>query len=327
MELRKVYIIYLLTVVIILWLLLHKSNVRRAIPPLPFSSNNGTGQNNSKGVILICNSIPKTGSTGVWEVIYTLKSKNSFNAKYIHVSSRNRKFSFMNKFKFEFGMNVSLWNSSQPTPFHGNFHFVNFFSMGFRQPIYISVIREPLERLVSHYYFKRHGDTRYPEVVRIYQGDKTTFDECVKQNGVECQPERLWLQIPYFCGCEKYCWTPGSEKALKRAKENIINSYLLVGTTNYLSQFFEMIESLLLLFFRGASNLYTKDSAKMIRKTKYKESLKPETVKMFKTNKIWQMENKFHIFIQTKFNKSYNDFKRAKKQLSSIELKTKNSKL
>lgn len=80
MELRKVYTIYLLTVVIILWLLLHKSNVQRAIPPLPFSSNNGTGQNNSKGMILIYNSIPKTGSTGVWEVIYTLQSKNSFNA-------------------------------------------------------------------------------------------------------------------------------------------------------------------------------------------------------------------------------------------------------
>ena len=30
-----------------------------------------------------------------------------------------------------------------------------------------------------------------PEVVRIYQGDTATFDECMKQNGAECQPERL----------------------------------------------------------------------------------------------------------------------------------------
>ena len=118
----------------------------------------------------------------------------------------------MNKFKFKFTRNVSPWCSSHPTLFHGNFHFVNFFSMGFRQPIYISVIREPLGRLVSHYCSKRYENTLYPEIVRIYQGDKTTFDEYVKQNGVECQPERLWLQILYFCGCEKYCWTFGSEK-------------------------------------------------------------------------------------------------------------------
>ena len=149
----------------------------------------------------------------------------------------------------------------------------------------------------------------------------------MKQKGAECQPERLWLQIPYFCDCERYCWKPGSEKTLKRAKENIINSYLLVGTTNYLSQFFEMIESLFPLFFREASKLYNSNTANMTRKTKYKAPLKPETVKIFKTNKIWQMENNFYIFIQTKFNKSYNDFKRAQKQLSSFELKTKNSKL
>ena len=132
----------------------------------------------------------------------------------------------------------------------------------------------------------------------------------MKQKGAECQPEKLWLQITYFCDCE-----------------NIIKSYLLVGTTNYLSQFFEMIESLLPLFFRETGNLYNNNTANMNRKTKYKAPLKPETVKIFKTNKIWQMENNFYIFIQTKFNESDNDFKRAQKQLPSFELKSKDSKL
>ena len=84
--------------------------------------------------------------------------------------------------------------------------------MGVRQPIHISVTREPLRRLVWHCYSKHGENTLYPEVVGIYQGDKTTFDECVKQNSVECQSKKLWLQISYFCGCEKYCWTFDSEK-------------------------------------------------------------------------------------------------------------------
>ena len=132
MELSKVFTIYLLTVVLILWLLLYKINVQKATTPLPFFSNIGTGQDNSKGMILIYNSIPKTGSTGVWRVIYTLESKNSFNVEYVNVSSKNRVFSFINKFKFKFAKNVSLWYSPRPTLFHENFHFVNFCSMGFR---------------------------------------------------------------------------------------------------------------------------------------------------------------------------------------------------
>ena len=111
MELSKVFTIYLLTVVLILWLLLYKINVQKATTPLHFFSNIGTGQDNSKGMILIYNSIPKTGSTGVWRVIHTLESKNSFHVEYVNVSSKNRVFSFMNKFKFKFAKNVSLWYS------------------------------------------------------------------------------------------------------------------------------------------------------------------------------------------------------------------------
>ena len=132
----------------VLWLLLHKSNVHRATPPLLKFSNSGTSVKSSKGVALIYNSIPKTASTRVYKVMHVLKSKNSFNVQYVNVSSKNRGLSFMNKFKFKFTRNVSLWCSSHPTLFHGNFNFVNFFSMGVRQPIHISVTREPLRRLV-----------------------------------------------------------------------------------------------------------------------------------------------------------------------------------
>lgn len=119
------------------------------------------------------------------------------------------------------------------------------------KPLYINIIRKPLDRLVSYYYFLRYGDDYRPHLVRHRAGDTMSFDDCVKLKKPDCDPKNMWLQIPFFCGHHHECFEAGSEWALEQAKRNLVNEYFLVGMTEELGDFIEMLELSLPRMFQG----------------------------------------------------------------------------
>ncbi|XP_071983914.1 heparan sulfate 2-O-sulfotransferase 1 [Engystomops pustulosus] len=251
-------------------------------------------------ILIIYNRVPKTASTSFTNIAYDLCAKNKYHVLHINTTKNNPVMSLQDQMRFV--RNVSSWREMKPGFYHGHISYLDFAKFGVKKkPIYINVIRDPIERLVSYYYFLRFGDDYRPGLRRRKQGDKKTFDECVAAGGSDCAPEKLWLQIPFFCGHSSECWNVGSRWALDQAKYNLINEYFLVGVTEELEDFIMLLEAALPRFFRGATELYRSGKKSHLRKTTEKKAPSKETTAKLQQSDIWKMENEFYEFALEQF--------------------------
>lgn len=254
-----------------------------------------------KDLVVIYNRVPKTGSTSFINVAYDLCRQNSYHVLHINVTANMHVLSLANQVKFAF--NVSKWDAVKPALYHGHIAFVDFAKFGIKShPVWINLIRRPLDRLVSYYYFLRFGDDYRPYLVRRKHGDKMSFDECVQKKQADCHPDNMWLQVPFFCGHSAPCWEPGNKWALEEAKRNLINQFLLVGVTEEMEDFIRMLEVTLPSFFKGAVKHYLNSKKSHLRKTVQKTVPSSTTVKIIQESKVWQMEQELYDFALAQFH-------------------------
>nr|XP_032829074.1 heparan sulfate 2-O-sulfotransferase 1-like [Petromyzon marinus]XP_032829075.1 heparan sulfate 2-O-sulfotransferase 1-like [Petromyzon marinus] len=251
-------------------------------------------------VVIVYNRVPKTGSTSFTNVAYDLCGRNSFHVLHINTTRNSPIMSLHDQAKFV--SNVTTWKEMKPGFYHGHLSFIDFTKFGVnRKPIYINVVRDPIERLISYYYFLRFGDDYRPGLRRRKQGDKKTFDECVREGGSDCSAEKLWLQIPFFCGHSSECWNPGNRWALEQAKTNLLSEYLLVGVTEELEDFIMLLEAALPRFFKGATSHYRSGKRSHLRRTVEKKPPSRESIQRLQQSRAWQMEKEFYEFVLEQF--------------------------
>ncbi|XP_011556173.3 heparin sulfate O-sulfotransferase [Plutella xylostella] len=254
-----------------------------------------TVQNDDEDLVVIYNRVPKTGSTSFVGVAYDLCKKNHFKVLHINITANMHVMSLANQYKF--AQNVTRWSEVKPALYHGHMAFLNFERLGTpTKPVYINLIRKPLDRLVSYYYFLRHGDNFRPHLVRKKHGDKVTFDECVERGQADCDPNNMWLQVPFFCGHAAQCWKPGNRWALEQAKTNLVNHYLLVGVTEEMLDFITVLEATLPRLFKGATEHYLSSSKSHLRQTSSKKDPSEKTIETIQKSNVWKMENELYEF-------------------------------
>lgn len=270
--------------------------------------------NEDDKVIVIYNRIPKTGSTSFMHLPYELCDENKFNVLLLNISNPH---SMTFSDRIFFANNVSHWYEKMPALYHGHFAYFDVQNMGVQTGnvkfININIVRQPLERLVSYYYFLRYGDDYRKGKIRSHMGDKTTFDECVAKKLRDCDPKKLWQQVPWFCGHFRRCWDPpGNRWALEQAKFNLANKYFLVGLTEDLETFIDLMEMSLPRFFKGAGLLFRSSyETSHIRRTIHKDSVSQKTIDAFKDTRIWKAEMEFYEFARSHFDVIKNELTAA----------------
>ncbi|XP_014598153.1 PREDICTED: heparin sulfate O-sulfotransferase [Polistes canadensis] len=252
-------------------------------------------------VVIIYNRVPKTASTSFVGLVYDLCKQNKYHVLHINVTNNMHTLTLFNQLQFV--NNISRWNTIMPAFYHGHMAFLNFEKFGVKQtPFYINILRKPLDRFVSYYYFLRYGDNFRPHLIRKKHGDTKTFDECVNIGQPDCDPNNMWLQIPFLCGHDPACWEVGNKWALEEAKRNLQRHYLLVGVTEELAEFVQILQIILPKFFKGAYESFLHNNRSHLRQTTQKIDPLPETVEKIQKTVVWKMENELYNFALTHFH-------------------------
>ncbi|KAH0953312.1 hypothetical protein HN011_002575 [Eciton burchellii] len=251
--------------------------------------------------VVIYNRVPKTASTSFVGLVYDLCRQNKYHVLHINVTNNMHTLTLTNQ--IQFASNISNWKTMKPAFYHGHIAFLNFEKFGIkRTPLYINLLRKPLDRFVSYYYFLRYGDNFRPHLIRKKHGDTKTFDECINIGQPDCDPSNMWLQIPFLCGHDPACWEIGNSWALEEAKRNLQKHYFLVGVTEELNDFVEVLENVLPRFFKGAYNFFIHNNKSHLRQTTQKLNPLPETIDKVKKSIVWRMENELYNFALEHFH-------------------------
>jgi hypothetical protein len=211
--------------------------------------------------VIVYNRIPKAGSTTIISLLSHLAKTNNFTLVlptpyYNHASARDAVLTALttgtrtivcNHFNFpeiHYGGSSSTITNSK-------------LNLNKQQVAYINVMRNPVDRCASFYYYTRYGDrSRQLKKETIDTYGNSTLDDCVRQpynqikNCFNCKAD---TQALAFCGREDgECRTASSDDILEQAWANV-QAHYFVGVTEDLHGTAEMLELLYPSFFKGVT--------------------------------------------------------------------------
>lgn len=162
--------------------------------------------------------------------------------------------------------------------------------------IMINMLRDPLERFISLFFFRIYGDGN----ISGLGAKKQHIDDCVESGRRDCDPLVKPSAMMYICGVEPAC-RENTRWTLEKAKRNI-DRYLVVGYLEDIDSMLKVLEVLVPNQLSGLYNEYVRQKSATRRfKTKQKESLSQKTTNILKQKLTLQYE--FYNYVRAKFDR------------------------
>ncbi|XP_064113613.1 uronyl 2-sulfotransferase-like [Macrobrachium nipponense] len=232
-----------------------KENLNIQVIP---SARNVTPENTR---LVIYNRVPKCGSTTVNTIIKRLQLKNKFH----HHHSKIYNTHWLDEERRK-ALTKRLYANSKKIPlsFDRHIYYFNFTRLGFPKPALINLVREPVKRFISQFYFTR-SRSRWQKVKHLKSRPRPPnwwfdlkLDDCIQAKRPECFPhpeQEMSLQLTFFCGHHPECKKLGSGWALYRAKRHVESYYSVVGLLEEMPLSLSVLEGYLPRFFKGVKNI------------------------------------------------------------------------
>ncbi|CAB3365002.1 Hypothetical predicted protein [Cloeon dipterum] len=267
--------------------------VKRSLLELDLTE--GTASPDGKGgEVLFFNRVPKSGSEMLVLLISWLQSRNGFRHYRLPGgrAGNDRRLSTQRQEEVVSTINEIKSASTVPTSFDRHIYFTNFSSYGYQNPIYINLIRDPVDKMISRFY--------YADLKKRKEAQQ--FEECVAAGAPECRfiNGHLYdLAIPYFCGHEANCSQLNNRDALERAKSNVEKYFKVVGVLENLNETLSVLERSLPRYFRGVQELYFNELQTEMKYNKNKNN--PRKMKESTRRKLessLKLEYDFYYFVK-----------------------------
>eukprot|EP00038_Savillea_parva_P004479 m.138199 g.138199 ORF g.138199 m.138199 type:complete len:431 (+) comp11481_c0_seq2:32-1324(+) len=148
---------------------------------------------------------------------------------------------------------------------------VNFSKYGYHKPLAIQMVRDPVDRAVSSYYYglwgRPEGDERMPRLRASYQetaglNHTPTINEWVAWKKTQKQYQGCANRehgnglTSYFCGFDPVCDDICSEAAMERAKRVLVEEYASVGLVEHFRLSLQLFEAVAPEWFQNLTDIH-----------------------------------------------------------------------
>jgi len=272
----------------------------------------------AKRDILFFNRVPKVGSQLTMELLKSLSLKNKFH----YHKDKTQKVEVIKLTNSQEKELSHLVNKFEPPSVYvKHVCFTNLSKFDLDMPIYVNMVRDPVERVISWYYYVRapwyfvERKRAFPELpLPNPNWLKKDFETCVRTNDPECRylpaEKRDGFgdhrrQTMFFCGHSDHCTGFNTEIALRKAKENVEKHYAVVGVLEELNKTLTVLEHYVPRFFKGAKDIYYNQIQKYshINRNIYKPSVEEATKEVVRKNFTREIE--FFEFCKQRLHKQY----------------------